>query len=38
MDKYAEEVASVAKGQQTIAEALKEFEVVKEAFYRSNRI
>ena len=38
MDKYAEEVASVAKGQQTIAEALKELEVVKEAFYRSNRI
>jgi chromosome segregation ATPase len=38
MDKYAEEVASVAKGQQTIAEALKELEVVKEAFLRSTRI
>ena len=38
MDKYADDVAAVAKGHKCIAEALNELEVVKEAFMRSSRI
>lgn len=38
MDKYAEDIAAVSKGQKCIAEALNELEAVKEAFKRSSRI
>jgi hypothetical protein len=38
MDKYAEELSGISKGQKTIAEALNQLEVVKEAFLRSSRI
>ena len=38
MDKFIDELSSVKKGQVCIAEALKELEVVKEAFIRSSRI
>lgn len=38
MDNFIEELASVTKGQKTIAVALQELEIVKEAFIRSSRI
>ena len=38
MDEYVEEISAINKGHKTIAEALNELEIVKEAFLRSSRI
>ena len=38
MDKYIEELSALSKGKKSIAEALKELDVAKEAFLRASRI